>query len=228
MPTDNSLSDLTRLYQQHIGQHPLRDTAFLAGTAGLGMYAASKPLLSVLSRTLAAGNPQLQEASHKYLHGPDSRKGRRRLAIVAALLGAGYGAVKHSGIGAQGPVELPESVTVSNQFKLQDKAASVRMTSNIIDKNQAINYIVTDPVLYDSNKRKVAGLVNNSSPGPWTTPAQIGYTAIKAGAGFGAGYMLSQGLGSILAMPAPLVSRLSTTGGIASAVIGSGILRQLA
>jgi len=240
-PEPGSLASLTHKYQQHIGQHPLRDILMMAGVAGAGTYLGSRPAISILSQTMAAGNPQLQAVANEYLHGPDRRKGQRRLAIMAALLGAGYGAFKHHNRvfpNTSKPKASPASPYKDNSYmpapvptldlSLGNKDASVRITPNIIDKRQAINYIVTDPVLYDSNKRKVASLIQTSSPNRWTTPAQIGYTAIKAGAGFGAGYMLSQGLGSILAMPTPLVRRMSTTGGIASAVIGSGILTKLA
>jgi len=52
-------------------------------------------------------------------------------------------------------------------------------------------------------------------------------SAIRSGVGFGAAYAFGTGVGKLLALPTPVTKRLSAIGGIAGAVLNSGIFEDV-
>lgn len=93
---------------------------------------------------------------------------------------------------------------------------------------KSINVVREDPYLLPSSKGIVSGLVSQSSPDdPYTSKFGLVKTALKAGADYGTAYMFGQGVGSLLAMPSTMVNKLSQAGGMAYAVINSGILKAV-
>jgi hypothetical protein len=92
----------------------------------------------------------------------------------------------------------------------------------------ALHAVQSDPVLLKRNRNIVSGLVASSSDGRNKTSGyRLTSAALRAGVGYGSAWALGQGLGSLLSMPAPIVNRLSQAGGIAAAVVGSGVLKEL-
>jgi len=99
--------------------------------------------------------------------------------------------------------------------------------NDVIPVHFAVETIRRDPFLLQSNRTIVSGIVGDSGGRGNTSGFDITTAALKAGASFVPAYLLGQGLGNILAMPAPLVNRMSKIGGVAAAVIGSGVLKQI-
>jgi len=252
---------LTRKYQESVGNDPRRDIPFLAGAAGLGTYALAKPLVSALvSAAGTAGGPQMQQGIQDYLApGGDVEKTRRRLTIMAALAAAAYGVYKHGDTrgGWQG---MKASLTDPDYWKknpqrveayktkvpptlAEQEADAVSMTKTAygldegFNKNPyfrenipvgaSINLIRNDPILFQSSRNKVSSLLTSSASGTHTSSFNLTNAAVNAGVDFGAAYLFGQGVGKILAIPQPVVNRVSMAGGLAAAVIGSGVLKQL-
>jgi hypothetical protein len=108
---------LAQSYQENIGKHPWRDTAFLAGTAGLGAYLAAPLALSAGSRLAGAGSPAVQRSVDEYLaEGGGAQTARKRIALVAAAVGAIYGLYKHSDY-TGGLARIKESMSDPDYWK---------------------------------------------------------------------------------------------------------------
>jgi len=253
--------DLTRKYQDNIGQHPLRDTAALAGIAGLGTYLFSGPILRLLVQSAGSfGGPQTQQAVQEYLApGGDLSSSKLRLAALAALSAGGYGVYKH-GDWKGGLQALKNSMMDKDYWKKNpDRSAAYKpavpetlrdMEEKAIDmdkqawgmeegfsKNpfyredipvgQSINVIRQDPILFQQNRSKIAGLIVDSTNDKVTSQYNLTNAAVRAGVDFGTAYLFGQGVGRLLALPDPIVNRVSAAGGIAAAVIGSGVLKHM-
>jgi hypothetical protein len=221
-------TSITKAYQENIGQHPGRDIAFLAGTGAVGAYAAAPLLIKLLTGALSiGGGPQVQQAADRYLNEGGAAKARRRLALAAGAVGALYGVYKHH-IPKPAPVvpETPASRR-AEASSMGKEAASDYYRENIpvVEGIRAVN---SDPLLLNRNKQKVNQLLSSSAnDGRTTSGFNMTNAALAAGVDFGTAFVFGQGMGKLLSMPAPLVNRLSTTGGVAAAVVGSGILRKL-
>lgn len=244
-------------YEEHVGKSPMLDAAAISALSGLGTYAASGPLLSLASRMGAFGSPEAQAAVERWKNDPAGyAAARKKLALLGAGLGAGYGLYRHADI-SHGLKNVFDSITDKDYWnkhpelvadvmdkrtpeqKLVDEATSMESKTamdnlsddtyfnNDIDVHGALHAVHLDPVLTPSSKRNVNDLILNSTDESKTSGFNLTNSALKAGVSYGAAWLFGQGLGNVLGMPQPVVNRISTAGGIASAVIGSGILKEL-
>lgn len=93
---------------------------------------------------------------------------------------------------------------------------------------RAMSIVGQDPVLFPQNKARIATMIHQSADGgSHTSGIRLTDTAVQSGVDFGAAYMFGQGLGKLLSMSSPVVDRLSAAGGVAAAVIGSGVLSKI-
>ena len=91
----------------------------------------------------------------------------------------------------------------------------------------AISIVGRDPVLFPQNRARVASIVSQSAnSGQRTSGFRITDTVLQSGVDFSAAYLFGQGLGRVLSLPSPVVDRVSAAGGVAAAVIGSGVLSK--
>lgn len=253
-----SLQDLTQAYQTHIGNDPRKDIPFMAGAAGLGTYVAARPLLSLLAQGAGTlGGPAAQQAVQDYMApNGDIEGGRRRLAVIAALVGALYGTAKH----ADWKGNLKGSLTEPNYWENHPEAAKAYETvkpvrddiaatsmdiplqksawgsdegymhpfhQENIQTHKAIGIVREDPYLLQDNRSKITSLIADSDNKGWTSSANLTNSALKAGVDFSTAYIFSTGLSKIVKLPDPLANRVATLGGVSAAVLGSGILKQL-
>ena len=246
-----ALQDMTELYQKKVGSNPLLDTAALSAGAGLVSYLAGGPIIKAVSSMAGVGSPQIQAAVQQYFADPENvAKTKRRLALMAAAAGALYGVYKHSDW-TGGMEGFKKSMTDPEYWKKNperqaaytaaapltaQEAVSMGKTASYndpyYDENihvpTAISIVGRDPVLFPQNRARVASLVAQSSNNGHTTSGfRITDTALQSGVDFSAAYLFGQGLGRVLALPQPVVNRVSAAGGVAAAVIGSGVLSKL-
>lgn len=249
---------ITKAYQQNIANDPRKEIPLLAGGLGLGTYLAARPLLAALSQAAGAfGGPAVQQAVESYTApGGDIEVGRRRLALLAALAGAGYGVLKHIDYkgGLQG---MKSSLTKPDYWKQNpDRRAAYKTVEDTrtdlekatsMDKvawgydqgflsdyhvqdiplHKSIDLVKQDPYLLRENRNKVVDIIANSSDDKFTSKSNLTNTAIRAGADFSTAYLFGTGLGRVLALPDPLVGRVAAMGGVSAAVIGSGVLNKI-
>jgi hypothetical protein len=180
-----------------------------------------------------------------------------KLALLGALAGAGYGAYKHvdmktdmegmkqsltdpnywykhpwqalrrKGLAPESDIDMAEMLHIDKQASDPGDPDDTYYDDSIYVPN-AIHAVQRDPVLLSYNKRQVSGIVRDSGDAKKQTSGyRITNAALRAGVSYGAAWALGQGLGSVLNLPQPIVNRLSTAGGIAAAVVGSGVLKEL-
>jgi len=233
--------DITNAYQEHVGSKPLLDTAVLASTAGAGTYMASGPLLKLLVNLVAkVRGPEAGQQIADWL-GSDINKTKRRLALLAASLGAGYGVYKHGDF-SKGWQGFKKSMTKPDYWDDPDnwpvdkdspegmlKLSELDITRlDNIPVLPSMQIISRDPVLIPDQKTTVNTILMAASNGkPRTSQFDLTKTVLQTGVDFGAAYLFGKGLGSILSLPKPVVNTLSLTGGIGYAIKGSGILDRI-
>ena len=95
---------------------------------------------------------------------------------------------------------------------------------------QSLEYVGVDPFLTNSQKHQTQGLLvasNNGQTAGYTSGHSLMKSAVKAGVGFGTAYLFGRVAGGLLAMPSETVKNLSLAGGLAGALINSGIFKEL-
>lgn len=86
-----------------------------------------------------------------------------------------------------------------------------------------------DPFLAPEAKEVTKGLLSQASGGPvgMVSGRQLLKAAVKAGAGYATAYLFGRGLASVLGADPETSNKVSKLGGIAAAVMNSGILHEL-
>lgn len=107
--------------------------------------------------------------------------------------------------------------------------AADELDQEVIPVNYSRLLVASDPFLAPSAKILTGDLLLAAKGGPvgMTSGRSLYKAAIKAGAGYGAAYLFGRGLTSVLGAGTETSKKLSTAGGIAAAVINSGILNEL-
>jgi hypothetical protein len=125
--------------------------------------------------------------------------------------------------------EMTKAVSMDKQALGADEGYMPAVyTTQDIPVGHSINMIRNDPFLFQASKTRVSGILTDSANGDqFTSKLNLTNAAIRAGADFGTAFLFGQGVGRLLALPSPIINRVSTAGGMAAAVIGSGILRKL-
>jgi hypothetical protein len=94
--------------------------------------------------------------------------------------------------------------------------------------NRSLNLIDRDPILNDFQKMRTADIINGAPDLDHGHTAGVDLTssAVKFGIDYGSAYLFGKGVGAVLGMPDPLVTRLSRIGGLGAAVLNSGIFGE--
>ena len=252
-----SPEDITRGYEKHVGSKPLLDTAAIGAGAAGATYLASKPLLNALRTVLRTAAPaSVQGAADRWLTDGGMDSARRRLTLLALLAGMGYGAYKHGdwkggmdrflasmkdknywpnnpdraaayGAGPAGPSELEQATEMKEAALDGSRDLIPGYYLKLVPVPAVTTMVREDPVLFEQNKDRLIRVVDHSGWHGKTNGLSITDTAIKAGVGFGSAYAFGNIVGRMLAMPPPLRDRLSLLGGLGTAVVASGILKEL-
>lgn len=94
----------------------------------------------------------------------------------------------------------------------------------------SLNTLGRDPFLTIGQKQQsqdlVVGAANGQSMG-FTSGHGLMRAALRAGVGFGTAYLFGNLAGKVLSLPPEAVKKLSLGGGIAGALVGSGIFKEL-
>lgn len=222
-------------YDNVASQHPLLDAALVSSAlAGVGYFVAPKLVKGVYRMT--GGSPEEAAAASKDLErDPDAMAAfRKRAALVGGLAGVAYG-LGRVWLGGKGRQEstLADAQKVASSWDNQDDDFDENILSTShsfydpFPKHKALNALQRDPVLFTSSKKQLYELVDMSSSKPTTNGVSLTSAAINAGIGYGAAWLFGQGIGKLMALPQPMTDRLSMAGGVAAAVLDSGILREL-
>ena len=95
---------------------------------------------------------------------------------------------------------------------------------------QSLTYVGVDPFLSNSQKYQTQGLLvnaNNGQTAGYTSGRSLMQSALKAGVGFGTAYLFGHVAGNVLALPPETVKNLSLAGGLAGALVNTGIFKEL-
>jgi hypothetical protein len=90
--------------------------------------------------------------------------------------------------------------------------------------------VMEDPFLDMQGKHAVVGLVQDSAGNDetgLTTGRKIMRTALQAGVGFGAAYGTGKALSTLMGMPKPLAAAIQGVGGLAGALVNTGLFKDL-
>ena len=107
--------------------------------------------------------------------------------------------------------------------------ADDELDQEVIPVNYSSLLVDSDPFLAPEAKQVTIGLLHkaNGADAGFTSGRKLFKAAVKAGAGFGAAYMFGRGLTSVLGAGTEVSKKLSKIGGVAAAVVNSGILNEL-
>jgi len=110
------------------------------------------------------------------------------------------------------------------------KFAALQLDDPFTNERIPIKYtmdtIAQDPFLSMGQKEYTNSLVHGSesSDSGVTSQKSLMRSALHAGIGFGSAYAFGKAIGSIFALPQDITKRLSNVGGVAGAIINTGIL----
>lgn len=115
--------------------------------------------------------------------------------------------------------EWYNSKTAGDNMYMEDNIP-IKTSLRLVDEDLFLNPFeksVTGSLIYGA-ENKDSGL---------TSGKKLTDSAIRAGVGFVPSYMFGKGVGTVLGLPAPIRDRISFAGGLAGAVINSGILKEI-
>ena len=95
---------------------------------------------------------------------------------------------------------------------------------------QSLTTLSVDPFLSNSQKFQTQGLLltsNNGQTAGFTSGHSLMKSALQAGVGFGTAYLFGQVAGRLLSLPSDTVKNLSLVGGLAGALVNTGIFKEL-
>jgi hypothetical protein len=121
----------------------------------------------------------------------------------------------------------------SGRKPFMQKQHSLGFQDNFAAERVPISYsmdlINGDPFLTLPEKEFTNVLLEGaeSSSSGMVSGKDLASSAIRSGVGFGAAYAFGSGVGKVLALPTPVTKRLSLIGGIAGAVLNSGIFEDV-
>jgi len=96
-----------------------------------------------------------------------------------------------------------------------------------IPVSASLSYVSADPFLDPMAKVHTEDIISgaeNSTSG-LISKRQLAQSAIRLGAGFAPAYAFGKTVGGILSLPSPVVGRVSKIGGLAAAILNSGIVQ---
>ena len=102
------------------------------------------------------------------------------------------------------------------------------LTADTIPLDHARELIWDDPFLNSKQKGQVGAVFANTGENTETgrtSTANLAAGAIRAGFGLGGGLVAGHVLGKLFSLPTPVTRALSYTGGIAGALINSGVVK---
>ncbi|MHC4617935.1 MAG: hypothetical protein ACYTEQ_09300 [Planctomycetota bacterium] len=103
-------------------------------------------------------------------------------------------------------------------------------TKETIPVHQSTNIIKEDPYLTWRQKDFTSGIVDSAEGGGGsglTSGRQVAQSAVHAGVGFGAGYLFGKAMSSIFSLPPAQAKKVSKSGGLAGAIINTGVLEKI-
>jgi len=95
---------------------------------------------------------------------------------------------------------------------------------------QSLTYVGVDPFLSNNQKLHTQGLLvaaNDGQTAGFTSGQELAKAAVQAGVGFGTAYLFGRVAGEILSLPSATVKGLSLAGGLAGALVNTGIFKEL-
>jgi len=205
---------------------PIGSALAAAGLAAGGAYLTApwlaKGLLAV--RNKMPGVKPIEPIEEE----EEIKRMRKRMAIVAALLGGGLSVATH--FDPKYPWKSMTDWNYMNKEGSLKKEADLYanpaiMQQDIIPLDHAKEIVANDPYLNSSQKAAI-GTIFNKTPDQKgnASMADITAGAIRAGLGYAGGAVAGYALGKIFSLPAPITRAASMAGGIANALRTSGLI----
>jgi hypothetical protein len=240
-------------YHEHVGRHPLVEIPLLAGLGALGGSMAAKRfdwrpgvgagLAGLLAALYGVGKhvdtssplaalKSLTESDY-YRKRPEllQQKGLQRVQRAVPVAGSGFAGTR--GMAEKLLLQQAEQQAGQMQKNNSEKRAFFMGAADEMDqKTIPVNYstllVAKDPFLSPEAKSLTVELLQDSRGGPvgLTSGRDLYTSAVRAGAGFAAAYLFGSGLASTLGVEPEKAKKLSQLGGVAAAVINSGILKK--
>ena len=126
------------------------------------------------------------------------------------------------------PVDV---AALTSSFKAGSDQSTQSMDDPFYSKRIPVSYTVdlirSDPFLTPPAKGAAEFLVTGKSDSGLISGKDLMQTAVQAGVGYGAAYMFGKVLGSVMSLPKSTVDSLANKGGIAAAIINTGVLEKI-
>ena len=226
-----------------VGRNALTEGATLAALLGGGGYLATPFLTKRFMRSALLRNKS--RAERERIIAEAERNGvfkrlARAAGVTGAALGAGYGLYKHELVprwlaaGRYGKSKpYMHAPYHSGRTPLLPKSAGFGDLDNPflgerIPVKHSIDLINSDPFLTFDQKAQTEAVIANAEQrrSGLVSGKALASSALRLGAGFVPAYYFGKGVGSLLALPPDTTRTLSRIGGIAGAVLNSGIIGE--
>lgn len=113
---------------------------------------------------------------------------------------------------------------------LQKKAGEISdpFLGERVPIHYSLDLLKTDPFLTEGQKQIATSLTTGAEDRSigMTSGEKLMKSAVRAGVGFATAYLFGKALSSVMALPPPIVKRVSVGGGIAGALLNSGIFEE--
>jgi len=242
-------SNPLKLYFRAQDSLPPIGGAVVGGTlGGLGGYYGSKALTNMVISLLFAGKSPEERAGMF-----NSLRGDERISRIGAILGA-LGGMYFSGgrdldFGNWDSFKqsLWDKEYWKNKENLENRVGGLknriddrwhtsklasesvdRYTSDIIPISKSLDLVQNDLFLNPYQKNQTSSLIFGAEKkeSGLTSGKDLTRSAINAGIGFVPAYGFGRIVGGVLGLPPPVRERVSLVGGLAAAVINSGVLQR--
>jgi len=228
-----------RLYNDTVGRSPWTEVPTLAGIAGLAGYYGGGALSDRFVESIAArsggADPDRVDKVKNML--------RLGLGSSSAVLAALYAYRKHAMRSTLGTPEerlqragdetpMPDWSTPDStrpfSFGRTKIASSDPFRLNIIPVNQSLDTIHADPYLQIDQKQLVSTLIGRAPTDTYNNTSGRGLvrTALGLGVDFGAAYLFGRVMTGLAGLPSADAKQISIAGGLANALMNTGIFRN--
>ena len=225
------MGNVLEAYHRYIGRDPrlhipVQTAAGAAAGAALGRF--GMPLVTRLM--MSGASPEARQLAQMNVS-------TRRAMLIGMLALGGEELLRtsliHSAEGQSAATRLkkygPRTSALFDPLTLQKiQSVAGEYTEEDIHTSTAVSLINRDEFLDPYQKLKVDTIIAGSDEqrSGWTSPRRLTQTAVQAGAGFVPAYNFGRAVGGILALPEPAAGRLAKAGGLAGAIINSGIFNN--
>lgn len=256
-PVAGAAAKVPKLWQEYVSSRPLVESGVLGGAGAVGGYYGSGLLAKGLLNTIMAGKSDEEKAEQwqQWENEGFTDTIRNVGGAAGGLAGLAYPMFKNyngkieslteKNYYANHPEEAAARAKASplhsqyrdtgvfERYKELNKHASFDMAfdnTSSIPVQGAMDMFWDDPHLSHPERTYAAGLVsaaNQDQPYGVLSPSDLALGAVRAGVSFGIAKSFANVVGNAMKLPSDVRDRMSNAGGIAAAVMSTGILNKV-